>query len=539
MFSLQNMYTKDNINILVQYKDQTLEFILSSLISKRNKSELNEQLQFVLLNSYLDYKGDAFKEQVFNELVKANNAVEEWGYIKGIATKNEPNKDVVTRGGLPLPCYIINPILDLFDLQDVFKYLKEVYKLQPPKNLAVEFNPMIEKDARGSRVQTYLKDDYLELAAMILIIKVAMCPIFQFAYYKQKELGTMYREYLLLHLFMEHPIFNCDPMQKLLGLIEKLIEQTTKEEDGVVSARKLEKMLPQEEIPYYILGIILIQKVSIATLVDDNADKNIITKVYNYVNNKLKNTGDVSKSIRNKTIMKDIESPNEDNESLIESYRSQEKIAVSSIVEFDWAVNSIDKIIYMLTPSQQSKINPEILNDAKEFCKVLLEHSITKIQLTFLSILFKSVIDPRALEYIKLENIYNLLVIGFTYLWGIDCKKIALLLVSIVDNNASDMFYVNTTSNKSRLSKEMKDKLDELYPYKRVINSTTSNNVVEECINNLTNDIYTKKWIPVAYEKYLVDVLGNNDISKLIDSELKITICNFIITNEEVLNATI
>lgn len=537
MFSLQNMYTKDNITILVQHKEQTLTFTLTSLISKRNKSELNEQLQFLLLNSYLDYKGDEFKEKVFNELYKANNLVEEWGYIKGIAKKDD-NNEVVTKGGLPLPCYIINPILNLFDLQDIFNYLKEIYKLQPPKNLAVEFNPMIEKDARGSRVQTYLKDDYLELAAMILIIKVAMCPIFQFAYYKQKELGTIYKEYLLLHLFMEHPIFNCPPMQKLLGLIEKLIEQTTTD-DNTVNARKLEKMLPQEEIPYYILGVILIQKISIATLVDDNADKNIITKVYNYVNNKLKNTGDVSKSIRNKTIMKDIESPNEDNESLIESYRSQEKISVSTIVEFDWAVNSIDKIIYMLTPEQQSKINFEILEDAKEFCKTLLNHSITKTQLIFLSILFKSVIDPRALEYIKLENIYNLLVVGFTYLWGIDCKKIALLLVSIVDNNISDMFYVNTTSNKSRLSKEMKDKLDNLYPYKRIINNTTSNNIVEESINDLTSEIYTKKWIPVAYEKYIIDVLGDTDLSKLIDSELKITICNFIIVNEEVLNATI
>ena len=534
MFSLENIYTKENTNIKVKYQDKELSFVISSLISKRNKDELNEQLQFVLLNAYLDYKGDAFKQLLFNELQTASNSVEEWCYIKGIVNKED--NLIKNTGGLPLPCYIVNSVLNVFSLEDVFNYLKFEYKLQPPKNLATEFNPMIEKDARGSRVQTYLKDDYLELAAMALIIKVAMCPVFQFAYYKQKDLGTVYREYLLLHLFMEHPIFTCAPMVKLLGLIEKLIEQTTTDTD-LDNARTLEKMLSQEEIPYYILGIILIQKVSIATLIDDNVDKNIITKIYNYVNNKLKNTGNVSKSIRNKTVMKDVESNNGDNESLIESYRSQEKIGISTIVEFDWSVSNIDRIIYMLTPTQKSKIDPVILEEAKEFCKPLLEYSITKTQLIILSILFKSVIDPRALEYIKLENIYNLLVIGFTYLWGMDCKRVALLLVSIVDEITGDVMVINSTTNKTRLTKEMKDKLDELYPYKRVVNDTTSNNVVEESINDLTNDIYSKKWIPVTPAKYIIEVLGDNDASKLIDSELKITICNFIITNEEVLNA--
>lgn len=517
MFSLQNTYTKLNTTIEVTFKDAKLSFIIANFIGRRGKSDLDESSFFFLLNAYLDYKGDAFKQLLFEELRKSLE------YIDTVL--------IFRKSLTPHPVEIVNGILDLFDMEDVFNFLKNIYRLPPPSNLQEEFNSMIEKDARGTRIQTFLKDDYLQLASLVLIIKASIAPVYMFGYAKKDDLGTTNREYVLAHLYRKHKIHSSAPMQKLLGWIEKLIEQT-KQGKETEDVRSIEKMLPRSEIPYYILGVILIQRVATATLIHDNATENIVTNIYNYVNSKLKNNADVSKSIRNKTVLSDVDGDGEDNESLIESYRSQDKISMAAIVEFNWSVNSVERIISMMPESQRQCINPDVLEDAKVFCKKLLDADLDTTHISILAIIFKMIINPKSLDYIKIENIYNLIVVGFAYLWGLECKNMALLLVSVVASSSSDEMIINSTTNKSRIPKEIKDELDILFPYKRIVNDEVSVNVVEESINSLSSDIYSKRWIPVAYDKYIELTLGDLNLQKLITSELKIIIPEFIIKNE-------
>lgn len=307
MFEVTNLYQRTLTTVEVTHNKQKIEFIIGSVISKRNKAELDAEKQFVLLNAYLDYKGNEFKEELFNRLVDSENEI-----ILSVS-RSEIH---------PLPYNIVHPILDMFDIMDVFNFIKNIYRLVPPKNLSDAFDPLIESDGRGTRVQTYLKDDYLELAALALIIKTTLGPVCHFAYVKNKDIHSLHTDYILLHFYNTHHIFKTPPMVKLLGLCEKLVNLPTvgAEADAV---RILEKRLPKEDMPLYILGIVVIQKISIATLIDDNENKNIITKIYNYINNRLKPSGDVSNSIRNKTALTDPESGGVggDRESIVESYR--------------------------------------------------------------------------------------------------------------------------------------------------------------------------------------------------------------------------
>ncbi len=520
MFSIDNNYTKSSVLFLAKRGDEPpLSFIITPMISKRNKEELDEKLQFVLLNQYLDYKGEDFKNRLYNLLKQANNDVMKLLYDDN----NDGHKD-------PMPYHIVTPLLDYFDLQDVFNYLKYEYKLQPPSILADEFDEQIEKDAKGSRVQTYLKDDYLQLAALALIIKVAMMPVFNYADIKSKDFSTIHREYILFHLFKKHPIFHSEPMEKLMGLVVKLIDQNTASKD-VESVRILEKQIPRGELPFYILSLVVIQKVSIATLIDDNADKNLVTKIYNYVNNKLKSSGDVSKSIRNKNLMTDKEETGE-SESMVESYRTCEKFDKGTLIELGWAVETIDKVINQMTEKQRANIDLNLVKEAEIFCKQFLYADIENIQTLILSIIFKSVIDPRAIDYIKIEGIVNLITVGFAYLWGMNCKVLALILISKVYPTEDDTMIINSTVNKTRLSKELKEELDFFYPYKRVINQDTSSNLVEETINNMSQDIYSKKWLPVCDAKYLVEAIGTDNPMQLVTSDIKYLLGEFIIKNE-------
>ena len=122
MFSIKNNLANQNSCIMVTYEyrkdDQIvrdeIDFNISTIISKRNKQELDDPNQFLLLNSYIDYKGEEFKRELFNRLRQSYNDLK--------------SKVLFQQGMYPLPSYIVNPVLDMFTIEDVRYFLKEVWK---------------------------------------------------------------------------------------------------------------------------------------------------------------------------------------------------------------------------------------------------------------------------------------------------------------------------------------------------------------------------------------------------------------------------
>lgn len=511
MFSIGNIYTNEETVIKITHDEKSIDFIISSIISKRIKQELDNPNQFLLLNAYCDYKGEQFKEELFKRYIKSREGI---GYKV-----------------YPLPRHIVDPIFDMFDIMDIYNFLKSVYKLQAPSVLMDEFDDMIERDGRGTRVQTYTKDDYLELASLVLIIKAVIGPIGEFAYVNRSGLDSVLRDYLLFNFFKYPRVYNSPPMVKLLGLIDKLVNLPTNTED-VDSIRVIEKLLSKDEVPIAVTAIVVLQKLPVACVVDDNSDKHIVTKIYNYVNNKLKAPGDVTKTIRKKTELVDSESSTGDKESTIESLRVVTAISEGNMIEMDWSIDTIEKVLYQLPKKNRDIIDQKALQDAIQFTKVFANSNVTKQQVNILGFIFKDVIDPRSLDYVTIDSIINLLAIGFAYLWGMGYKTLALLLVSQQDTNKELSLSINLTANRSRIPKEMKDTLDELFPYKRVKNEEVHENLAEETITSLTNALFNMKWIHTAKEEYILEVHGDRNPNKILPADLKIQLAKFIIDHE-------
>lgn len=519
MFSIHNVYNNFNTIVRVEHDGNIVEFNISSLISKRsrhNKEDLDDKIQFTVLNSYLDYKGDEFKSKLMAELIKVHQEVD------NLLTVPELH---------PLPYHIVLPVLDLFDLQDVFNFLKFVFKLPPPSNLADSFDPLIEKDSRGTRVQTYLKDDYLELAALSTILKVGLMGTYNLVYNRQKDLSSTHREYILFHLYRKHPIMDSAPMVKVKGWIEKLIEQSSSSDD-TEAIRTLERQVPKQELSNFVLSIIISQKIAIAPLVNDSDASNIITKSYNYINNKLKNSGDISNSYKNKT-----SGVSEENHSEKESYA--ENIRVSSnrndgeIIEMNWVIDNVEKIISQLPKKQQEIIDIKQVKEIRTYMPNLIATNILESQISILACIFKGMLDPRCIDYLEIENLYNLFAVAFSYLWNIGHKHLAIILLSSVDNNVeNDVLFINSTVNKSRIPKELKEELELLYPYKKVINADTTENLVEKSISVIADELLSYKLVPIVPNDLVQEALGANNYTKLINSDIKIILADFIIKNE-------
>lgn len=519
MFRIENLLSKASLSVIVSRGGVELEFVIGTVISKRNKDELEGDVQFRLLNAYLDYKGDEFKDELMEKYKHADDCI---------------FKSLVNKHIHPLPYEIVHPIFDMFDMMDVFNFIKNIYKITPPSILSDTFDPIEEKDHRKTRVQTYIKDDYLELAAMSLILKAGMITICHFGFVKNSEIASAHMEYILFYFIRAHRIYESPPMMKLLGLVDKVVNVPTNSAD-ISSIRVLEKMVPKSEMPVFITAIVVIQRVAIATIVDDDGNKNLVLKIYNYINNKLKDTGEVSKSIRDKTPMMDGDaSGTGDKESIIESFRKLTNLTKGDEIEMDWAISTVSLVLKQMPEANKRYLDQVILTDAIHFTKIFANGNLSRAHIDLLSIIFKNVIDPRCLDYVTINSIINLLAVGFAYVWGLGFKDLALFLVSQEDTIAVEKHTINSSVNRPKMTKEIKDELDKWFPYKRVINDTTSVNLVEEYINEVANEMFKIEWITAAYDTYVIDATGMNDKHIMLPADLKMQLAEFIIKHEEI-----
>lgn len=514
MFLLLNLFNKDLLKIRVTHKEEFIEFFLSSIINKKNKNDFNEDNHFYLLNSYLDYKGEQFKDVYFNILKTA--------YMQLYEEERKRNFD-------DIPAYIIEPILNLITLEDVLKFIKTTNIIIPPKALCDEFIEAEDGENKNTRIQTYIKEDYIELVAMAVIIKATIGPICHYGYLMKNDINGLNICYVLIHFYKSHPFFDSPPMVKLLQVMEKLIFLPLDSKEDI-STKVISNNLPEEELPLLMLSIVIIQKIALSSFTKENDDNNIVKTIYNYVKNKTKSEGDVSKNIKNKTAMVDADNSG-DKESIIESHRLPCDLPKGFVVELNWSVSSTEAIIKQLPSSMLPYIDLELINQAKEFASKLNNFVVSQVQIDIISHVFKKIIDPRAIPYLKLENLLNLFCVGFSYLYKLNFKELAILLFSRIVQQDTNI-YISTT-NRTKIPKELKDELDVYFPYKRVISSSKIVNIAEESINLMTNELISNPWMPVVNEKILSELNGSCIQDKIVPGNIKIILANFYINVEK------
>lgn len=529
IFKFGDVYYKNTlcVEIFKDVKADPIKFNISNIVNVKNKESLANNEQFKYLNNYLVYKGKEFNNNLYEKYKEVLSDIEQTLFN---------NNRYYT-----LPTNITDKILDQLDYEDILHFLKNVERLQPPSNLKEEFDMSIEEDGKGTRIQTYLQSDYLELAAILIICQFILPVLGEYYFNNESKLGKANRNYTLFNLIKGHDIFNKPAIDKLQAWIDVLIRQHTKD-DMVYNIRVLESQLPTSEIPVLILGSILIEKLSVYVLGNDNKDKNMINTIYNYIFSKLRSPYG-NDGLKDKTMLTDKDSLNGDKESIIESTRITATLNTATPTELIWSIDSIDKIIYQLPPHIRDMIDREKAYIVLDNITKSLSNNIVKPQIIMLGFIFKCIIDSRSLYHVDIKCLLNLIAVAFVYLDKIGFLNLALILAAYYDvNEDEDMeFKMNTTVNISRIPKEVKQELYDLFPYERQINKTKTENLAEAAISNLSSDIYRYRVIntirfdvleAISTEQSIRDI----DLNNLLMQDIKLIYSEFVIKHEKLLN---
>ena len=454
MYHLIELSTSAKVEI--KHNDKILEFNVEAVINRRLRDPINSDRIFTILNNYLDYKGKEFKDKLFEILGEAKNRL----------TMIQLN--IVDRN-LSFDSDLLYNILDFFDPDDVKYFIEKTGIIHAPKTLPDKFNESIEIDEKGSREQTYLKNDYIELITLITIIKSCFPVIGEYANVADFILNRSgYKEYGLASFFTTHSIFTYPAAIKLVGSISKLVERFNNDKEAVAKFI-IATNIPKEMFVSYALSFVIIQKLLVNDELSDTDSKNTITKIYNFASNKFK-PDENSNNFKIKKFSDSDSEFNLESESVLESFRAPSDITLGFLQEFK---DVFSDIFYLANIMKIKKSQEEIIS-VKTDLEMLMKNLPLRESIIIASWVFKDILDPRAADYLDMydehigeSEIINMLTIAFLWLWEHDFKNIAMILTT--SNVTDGSIHIANQSIRNKIDNDIKEKLNEIFPNKKRI----------------------------------------------------------------------
>jgi len=511
MFYTVELLVRDS-KVLIQHKGKVLEFNIEELVNRRIKDSIDKDM-FTILNMYLDWKGEAFKDELFNRYVTSYNEI----------------SNSILNEMLELPYELTDRILDMFDYEDMKEFIKSHNLARIPQNLMDVFNEDIEINKEGSRVQTYLKSDYLNLVAMLNVLKPAIPVLGMFAELNKQSIASEYKEYILITFILNHKLSDLEPFQKMVGYIKKLINNIKTNEEEL-QMRLIKKGIDEENLAYSILGGALLEKMLLADETKDTDSKNLITKFYSYASGRLNIKNNPIGNLKIKSRFK-INPEGDDTESVIESYRVPTDLTPGFMEEFRYATSNVKRLYDWLSPNK----NYDLLDTFRTAVEGIFPTLLPLINIKLAFIFIKRVIDPRAYNYIEINEIRNVLAVASTLLWEKDFKLLAAILSS--SRTPDDMTIVNYNT-KLKIDGVYKELINErfkinYYNKKPDGNVTKVENLGDKILNNISTELIKNNYICKLPVDMLEEATGNTNNIISIPNDIKPAIIDAIMEIED------
>lgn len=532
------LQTKTKAGYCVRIKrdkqSEAIEFLIGTILPRKFDEDIRGPRQFELLCKFLDWKGPEFQDLLFKEYKEAHYELE-----KILQEVDDLDKRA-------LPYGVVGKILDLFKFEEIMHFLTDVYKLKAPSVLKDVFDPQIQKDEEGTREQTFLKSDYIELAALVIIVKASYMVFGHYAYITEELhkdtniISVLYQLYESNDNIMRFP-----SMVKLKAFVLKLYHNPKITQDQIYS-RNIEKNISDSEMVDFILANIIFHKLAVSSVVQDTDEICLVNLLYKFVTNKLKAQGTVTTAIRGKTPMHSADDHGiQEKESWFESFRTNTDLKIGAVAEINFAVSSFDIILPQLSEKAVELINKPIKTAEREYTYRDI-HSILKPtetsmyvysdqSLLFNQIIFKGMLDPRLFNRVEATGMFNFLSLSFMYLWNLGFPKLAMLATAVPEESEMRVFNFNISTGKSRLSSEVLEKLYAVFPLFKITGKTPDDGeyLIKKEIDSFAGSFYNNIWKIILPE----DIMKACDISDRILSipeDIKLQIANFLLLNEEI-----
>lgn len=397
---------------------------------------------------------------------------------------------------------IVTRLYKLIDLEDITQWCRKHARIRIPPTIKDTYDEL-DISGRGNRdvyeQTTYLRSDYEALIYTAVAMR-AMIPIWSeyCAIDRDMDEGKgKFAEYRTLGLMKNTAIMKSPAVIRLRDYIARSEIKDNNPMGGnrmasLRMAAALGGLLGSSELPDWMLANVIIRKLAVCELSSTGDDSsNVISVIFHYVSNTLKGLErKFDTRVRNK--VKPTESDDDDNKSLLETYKVKQEISDGDLMVLS---------IYTEDPIRVAqRLIPEI--DAN-LVQVFYDHLIKRTdyqpevaQIALLRYLMSPLIPPRSIDNINKMSIISCLSAAQAMLWQSNRPMLALLLTSMPTVNRMGLL-MGGQDLSGKIPKEIQDELNVIYRHHPQRNSKERDrrsNVAYRAIDAIAMEISKCHW---------------------------------------------
>lgn len=335
-----------------------------------------------------------------------------------------------------------------------------------------------DPDMNTTEEKTYVRHEYRDLIGLIIFMR-AISPLY-IEFHNYIKLVTSHYYYKIFMLFIRSDIYESPEIAKLKRYIEvnQMSLVGNSNEHLVITAG-----LSDDDILDSLVSEIIFNK--LLTIDFFSKTCNIISFIFQTIKYKGNFVTSDSTVIRSKTTSSD---QSKDDISYFEDYRKTSNIPVGTVVEIQHALSDVASLASLMG---YQNFDVAQYNKELDYVKVLMNKPIDKVQIYLLGWFLNKVINPRALYYIELRKLVELMLFAKVVLSQNGHLFIGSLLGSY---RSSEGGYVQVII-RNNLNKSLIKKLESYYGFSM---EADKQSIIEKTITEIAKEIANSLWVPIS-----------------------------------------
>jgi hypothetical protein len=488
----QNEYGIRTLNI--KYQSEEVDCDLGEFFRLPKDFDVNNNGMFSTINRYLSTLPKKIRDEVFNTYKEINAE-------DNLVSYNDVTNIRILENEIARISHLLNyenfkawfkvndkDILYPPDLKDVFIY-------DPDMNTTLE--------------KTYVKEEYKNLIALILFIRMLSPMYLNFCTYIKNLTPHYY--YKLFMLFNKSEVYHSEELKKLEVYIEANQLSLTGTANNKNDYHILNSGLSDDDMVGNLISTVIFNK--LMSIDFTIKDYNVVSFIFQTIRYKSNYPSQDGLSIRAK------KSPNDTKEdaSYFEDYRKISAISIGTIVELQHALSDMPFIIQTLCPN-----NFDLVLYEKELKMIgdYNDYRLSKLQIYLLGWFLNKIINPRALYYIEYRKLVELTLFAKVTLLQNNQPFLAGIFGSYKTEESG---YVNVVI-RNTIGKHLISRLEKNYSFAL---HEVKQSVIEKTIAETSKEITSYLWKPIGYTNSIESVI-NSDGYLTIPNNLNDLICDYI-----------
>ena len=430
-------------------------------------------------------------------------------------------------------------LMDAHDYQFIRQFVSNDMRIIIPTKCVQDYIDTDEKP--GSRDQTYLKKDYQDLVALILLIKPLIPIWIEYTQFTKGESGKNHREPDCWSLLSLSYVFDLPAVKKLEDYIYCFLKKNPVSLSTIVTGPGT------EDYPGTVLANIIINKVALndplRTSTNANGqESNIITNIYYFVRAAANGDGAQRQASTVKEKKPEGGGNDVDRVSAMEGYRMQNQNSPGVTRAMQLEASNIELIVHRLfhgidpfTPCKKkfcsaSEIDRDLLDIFLSKADETKNRQVEDCQITITQYLLNSVLPAKAFPEYSMYQIINLIAIAQTLLWMEGQYLLAGIIGASADTDTES--YVGGVTSRTRINAELLAKIDEHFPMATTVISqrTKQINPITKAIDTLNEELSRSEWILNLPPDMIEKITGHEHNRYVrIPPDIKVILANLII----------